>query len=769
MPPPPPPPPPAEAPGAAGPKPPQVVRANPVPPGEYRVEAIVQEREGAIYRLRGSASIETAEMLIEADEIDFNEELNLAEARGRVHLLSFREGEEIWAARAEYRFNEQSGAFYEVRGSAPAKIDPRPGILTTGQPFLFQGDWAEKINDRYMLYRGTLTNCTYPDPWWTLSSPQFDIIPGDRAIANQATFRMRRVPIFYAPKFYKSLSDSTRKSGFLTPNIGTSNRRGFMVGMAYYWAINRSYDLLYRPQYFTQRGLAHNVDFRAKPTQNSDFNFILYGIDDKGLKLPDGRREDQGGYLMSVNGRIQWGRGFYSRAVVNHLSNFLFRQSFTETFNEAVFSEVNSIFFTAKDWSTYHLNIVFTQQVNFQDTTPGNQIEIRKLPRVEFLSRDRELSRRALPLWISWNSSFGLVRRTQPLFQTRRFVERLDFEPRLMTAVRWKDVHITPYASFRETYYGSSFDNGTVTGANYNRLSREVGAEMVLPSLSRIFDAPRWTGARQWKHSIEPRILFRRVSGVTDFERAVRFDEMEIVANTTEFDITVANRLWAKTRAGEVRDYLTWELSQRRYLDPDFGGALQPGQRNVFLSTAQMTAYTFLNERRHYSPVVSVLRAQPRPAFGLEWRTDYDPLRGKLINGSASADARFNNYFFSVGHNKVSCIPLVGEGGPADPCRGTPAPGTVLSPPSNQIRGMVGLGQENRRGWNGGFFALYDYRLGILQFANTQVTYNTNCCAYSFQYRRLNFGTRDENQFRVAFVIANIGSFGTLRRQERLF
>jgi len=748
---------------------PKVVRPNPVPAGEYRIEAVLQEREGPIYRLRGKASIETAELLIEADEIDFNEEMNYAEARGNVHLLSFREGEEVWAERAEYRFHDKTGAFYEVRGSAPAKIDPRPGILTTGQPFLFSGDWAELLDGRYLLYKGTLTNCTYPGPWWTLEAPEFDIIPGDRAIARRATFKMRRVPMFYAPLFYKSLSDSTRKSGFLTPNLGNSNRRGFMYGLGYYWAINRSYDVQYRAQYFTQRGLAHNVDLRGKPTQNSDFNFILYGIDDKGLRRPDGTRDKQGGLLMSATGQAQWGKGFYSRGVVNYLSNFLFRQAFTETFNEAVFSEVNSIFFTSKDWSHYHLNIVFAQQDNFQDSTPGNKIQIRKLPRVEFLSRDHQVTRRNLPIWVSWNTSFGLVRRNQPLFQTRRFVERLDLEPRVMTALRWKSIHLAPYLSLRETYYGSSFENGAVFGQNYNRFSREMGFDLQLPSLSRIFSAPRWSGARQWKHSIEPRVQFRKVSGVSDFERAIRFDEMELVANTTEFDLSIANRLWAKTRSGEVRDYLTWEVSQRRFLDPDFGGALRPGERNVFLSTTQMTAYTFLNERRNSSPVVSVLRAQPRPAFGLEWRTDYDPLRGKLVNSSASADARFDNYFFSVGHNKVSCIPLLGEEGPANPCRGTPAPGTVLSPPSNQIRGMVGLGKENRRGWNAGFFALYDYQTRVLQFANTQMTYNTNCCAYSFQFRRLNFGARNENQFRVAFVIANIGSFGTLRRQERLF
>jgi LPS-assembly protein len=56
-----------------------------------------------------------------------------------------------------------------------------------------------------------------------------------------------------------------------------------------------------------------------------------------------------------------------------------------------------------------------------------------------------------------------------------------------------------------------------------------------------------------------------------------------------------------------------------------------------------------------------------------------------------------------------------------------------------------------------------------MQFATTQVTYNTDCCGFSVQYRRFSFGTRNENQFRIAFSVANIGSFGTLKRQERIF
>lgn len=737
-------------------------------PSEYVVKAIHKEVDGAKYHLRGTTSIETTEILLEADEIDYDSDTGLAEARGHIHFLNKIRQERMWAARADYDMKRHQGTFYEVSGSAPGKIDPRPGILTTGNPFLFKGKWAEREQDRYILHDGELTNCTYPNPSWVLAAPKFDIIPGDRAVAYKAILRVQRLPLLYAPVLYKDLSSKARKSGFLTPTLGNSNRRGQMVGLGYYWAINRSFDLQYRAQYFTLRGLAHTADFRGKPTRNSDFDFYIYGVNDKGLLQDDGTRKKEGGYIINATGSVDWGKGFQSRAFINYLSNFAFRQSFTESFNEAVFSEVNSMFYTSKSWSSFHFHGIFAQQENFEQGGLNNKISIRKLPQVEFNSRERPI-RKSLPVWISWDSSFGLLRRTQPLFQTRQFVERIDFEPRVSTALRWKEIHLAPWASVRNTNYGSSFKDGIISGQNFNRLTKEWGADLTLPSLVRIFDAPHWMG-KQLKHSFEPRASFRSLTGVTDFDRLIRFDETEILVDTTELDVSVANRFWVKRRDGQVVDVLTWEVTQRRFFDRDFGGALKSNYRNVFQSTAQLTAYTFLDRERGYSPVISVLRGQPRPGFGFEWRSDYDPMRGKIVNTSFSADARLDSYFVSVGHNRVACIPLATPlASGVDHCAGTPQAGSVLSPPSNQLRGMVGLGQENKRGWNMGFMAIYDYRTAVMLFANTQITYNTNCCAYSIQYRRFAVGSRNENQFRAALVIANIGSFGTLRRQERLF
>jgi LPS-assembly protein len=703
-----------------------------VPEGFVLVGAVSQLQEGSWYRLRGAAQVQTSSLLLKADEIDYDRDTGDAEARGNVYLQNFEGGEELWADRVEYNIETETGKFYNVKGTSPVEMAPRPGILFSTNPFHFEGKWAERLQEKYVLHEGFITNCKMPKPLWVLKGPVFDIVPNDRAIAYRSVFWMRWAPIFYTPFFYKSLEKLPRRSGFLTPNFGNSSRRGKTFGAGYYWAINRSYDATYIAQYFSKRGIAQHVDFRGKPTATSDFNAIIYGVND---------RLGQGGLLASVDARADLGHGFNARVDARYLSSFTFRREFSESLDEMIQAEVHSVGYVTKNWSTYGLNLVMQRNENFQSTLPGDTIVIRKLPEVSFTSRDRQIWGK-LPLWISWDSSAGLLRRTQLLFQTRQLMERIDLYPRVTTALRWKDFSLIPSVAVRETHYGESrSDDGSIVGRNVNRGAREFDVTLVPPSVSRVFGGTI-------KHVIEPRISYRYVTGITDFDRYVRFDETELYSNTNELEMSITNRIFAK-RGGNVDEILSWQVWQKRYFDPTFGGAVVEGQRNTVLSALDLTPYAFIDGPRNYSPVVSVLRMSPMSNFGLEWRTDYDPLRHMVVNSGVGADMRIGEYSFSLLHNTLRGVPL-------------------LSPPSNQFSGQFRIGNENRRGWNAGFLANYDFKYGIMRFATTQLTYNSDCCGFSIQYRRIGLQGRNENQYMFSFSVANLGSVGTLKRQEPL-
>jgi LPS-assembly protein len=298
-----------------------------------------------------------------------------------------------------------------------------------------------------------------------------------------------------------------------------------------------------------------------------------------------------------------------------------------------------------------------------------------------------------------------------------------------------------------------------VLGTNIVRSARDFSVDLVLPSLARVFDRKTIFGDKV-KHVIEPRAVYRYVTGVgEDFHRFIRFDDRDILANTNEVQLSIINRVYAKS-GDNINEIFTWELMHKRYFDPTFGGALLTGARNVFQATADTTAYAFLMGPRSYSPIVTKLRASPINGVGMQWLADFDPLYRRIVNSNLSLDYRWSTYFVSAGHNMIRHEPFVDEAGNRK---------HVLAPAANQFTGRVDYGDANRRGFNAGFNAIYDYREHILRSATWQVTYNTDCCGMSVQLGRISAGVRNETLFRIAFSIANVGTFGTLRKQDRLF
>ena len=720
---------------------------------------------------------------MEADEIEFNEETHDLRATGHVHYHNFVRNEELWAERVVYNTETETGTFYKVSGKAMTRIDARPGLLTSNEPFFFQGEWAERLGEHYILHNGFITNCKMPNPWWELRGPKFDIEPGERAIAYRSTFWVRKVPLFFMPYFYKSLEKVPRKSGILIPTFGNSSLRGPFLEGGYFWAVNRSYDVTYRLTEFFTRGEDHHFDIRGKPRPGTDFDAIIYGVKDRGISQPVGPPISFSGVSLNVAGKSDLGDGWTARGQLNYITSFRFRQEWSQSWNEAIGSEVHSTAYLNKSWSDYTFNVVAARLENYQSveiprvnpvtqaiTYESNAVIIRKLPEAEFSGREHQIWKN-VPVWFSFDSAAGLLYRTEPLFdpyanlvenfQTGQFMNRVDVSPHLMTTFHWAGLHIVPRFGIDETVYSESQSlspsasqtlNQTVyqvVGNNLLRSSRDFSVDFIFPTLARVFSKKSIFGDKL-KHVIEPRATYRYTTGIgDDFNRFVRFDETDLLSNTNELELSLTNRIYAK-RGDNVQEIFTWQLWQKRYFDPTFGGALIPGQRNVFLSTAGLTPYSFLIEPRSSSPVVSVLRMNPIRGLGLEWRADYDHRLGRITDSMVSVDYRWKKYFASAGHNLVQTDP-------------------ILTIPASQYRFRAGFGDLNHRGWNAGVDGIYDELHHVLQYATTQVTYNTDCCGLSVQYRLFNIGPRNESQFRVSFSVANLGSFGTLRRQDRIF
>ncbi len=764
---------------------------------EIRFESITEDSNPPMRLLHKMAKIVTSDMVISADEIQYNSDTDWAYAQGHVHLEHFVTGDKINADHAEYNLKTQAGKFYLVDGTAPSKIVASPSVLTTTNPFYFQAKWAERIKNRYILHQGFLTDCTIKKPWWTFQAPLFDVIPGQRAIARNTVFRLKHVPIFYLPYFYRPLGKNPRHSGFLTPNVGHSSLYGYIVGVGYYWAISRSYDMTAIGEYFTSRGPALRYDFRGKPNEVTDFDFNLYGVNDRGIAQVNAEPTKQGGLEFELTAKTQiW--GFTGRLDYNYLSSYLFRQAFSYSFTSAISSDIYSVGFLQrhfkKDLAT--LNIVFQRDQLFESITPvnqlANQVVIQKLPSLEFSVRDYQVKNAPLPVWVSLESSLGLLTREEPTGQATNAAPqpsqvlqtgplgRIDIEPRVMTEFNFKGFSLNPSMTFGATGYSNSYatnstsytplsscggyqacpptPTNTVTLANQAIFRRDADftLDFRLPTLERIFTPPkRLHLGEKLKHVMEAGATYEYVTGINEFRKTIHFDATDILSNTNQLTVSLTNRLYRKDKNGNVTEILTWRVAQARFFDPTFGGAVLPGQvdigfRNVVLATSEFSPFAFLDGPRAYSPVTSSLTISPYNFFSFDYRTEYDPLRRRFIDHSISGTFRHSKYFASMSDTAITTNP-------------------VLLPQANQMTISGGYGSANRRGWNAAALVDFDVLLNRRLFNFLQVSYNTDCCGFSVQLRQYNLGIRNENQYLFSFSVANIGTFGSLQKQSRIF
>ena len=559
------------------------------------------DSDSNIDHLKGNVVFEFPDATLKADAVDYDENTNIATATGHVYYRDYDHDEVMYADSAVYNADTESGEYHHVRGYMKAKIVARPGVLVSKDPFYFEAAWVEKMPDRYVLHEAFITDCEMPNPWWTLHSSRIDYYPHDHALAHNAVYRFEGVPVFFFPWFRKSLKTEPRQSGFLTPNIGHSSTRGYMVGLGYYQTIGRSMDATYILQDFTSRGYAHHVDFRGKPTDKSYFNFIFYGVQDRGI-LQNGALLKAPGYSITGTGKIEFGNGWVARGAIDYLSSYLFHQQFTDSYSQAIFSETHTSAYVEKHFGDYTFDVSASRTENFIDTTPGNFVIIRTLPQFELNNSFQQISSGPIPLWFSLHSTYGLFHRVEPLptgepvvdyYVTSQFTSRADLEPSLASVIRIGGFTLLPEITQHETFYSQSLVNYVVSSNTLLRSAPEAKVDLIFPSLARVFNRKTMFGDKL-RHVIEPRVRYDYVTGVNDFNKTLLFDPTDLLTDTREVQFSLANRIYAK-RGDSVSEIFSWDLSEKYYFDPTFGGALVPGQRNLMLTELNLTGYTFLD------------------------------------------------------------------------------------------------------------------------------------------------------------------------------
>ncbi len=738
-------------------------RAASAPSGagqEATLEADRQSQVGKVFYADGHVDVRYQDTRLRADHVEYNEETQVVIATGHVQLDY--QMQHVEASDARYEVNTGRGTFHHVRATFALQRRPTPSLLISPNPLYFEAQVAERLSpDTYRIRGAWLTVCDPNRPLWKFYAPEATVRLQKSVHLENGNFRVLSVPVLYLP-FATFPAEHRRDSGFLIPDIGDSSRKGFVFGDDYYWAPTDWMDGTIGAHYFSDRGWSQNADIRMKPWENSTLVATYSGMEDRGLPQVGGPRLNQGGNEEKLLFTALLPDGWRAVADLDHLSSLTYRLAWSETYTQAVNSEVRNNAFLGKNFNGFSLNFASISYENYLNatTTTAQQtsISLRTAPEARFSSVDQAPFRH-LPLYFSFESFLGASHRGENVtpFSTPGFVERNEFAPTVTMPLHfgpWLDV--TPSFTFRSTHYGGQLQNGNYAGIGFFRNTEEFSLDIRPPSLDRVWGSE----ASRWKHVIEPEIVYSYVNGVDDFARNIRFDEDDTLTDTNEIQYGFTQRLFHRDASGQTSEVASWRLVQKYFFDPTFGGALIPGQRNVFATLDALTPFAFADQPSHFSPIVSDLTIEPGKRFDTEFIVNYDPRRNQLTAiGTLLKLKPYKSSFLTLAHFSTMNLP----------------PNTVPPDPdfqarSNQVRGLVGFGDLTRPGWNATAGASYDFSQNSFQNQIFEAGYNSSCCGVGFEYRKFSFGTiRDENQYMVVFRIANIGSAGNLRRQEKLF
>jgi LPS-assembly protein len=218
---------------------------------------------------RGSARLRTRGKALFADWLFYQTGPDEVEAAGNVRLE--QNGDVLEGTRLKLNLETEQGYLQQPRyqlNMNRARTDA-PGTRSDAaiggfsQPargdakeFLFVGE------NRYRVEQGRYTTCGPGQDDWFIRARDLDLNKNTNVgTAYDASVVFFDQTILYTPWMDFPLSDE-RKSGFLSPTIGTSGKSGAEFSIPYYWNIAPHRDYTVTPHIMAKRGLLVGNEFR---------------------------------------------------------------------------------------------------------------------------------------------------------------------------------------------------------------------------------------------------------------------------------------------------------------------------------------------------------------------------------------------------------------------------------------------------------------------------------------------------------------------------
>jgi LPS-assembly protein len=224
----------------------------------YYLESDLLIRDDANQKMiaRGDVEARYQGRTLRADEVVYDSKTEVVTAHGHVQLIN-ADGTAQFADEMTMDKDMKAGF---ARGFS-ARLDKN--IKIAADTAIRRNEQITELNQA--IYTPCEVCAEKPKPTWSI---QADKVVQDKnrhlVYYHGATIRMWGAPLLYLPVFWHPDPQTQRSSGFLTPKLGISKRRGFAYQQPYLFVISPSQDLVLTPQINTKVNPFLNAQYRKR-------------------------------------------------------------------------------------------------------------------------------------------------------------------------------------------------------------------------------------------------------------------------------------------------------------------------------------------------------------------------------------------------------------------------------------------------------------------------------------------------------------------------
>ncbi|WP_430910804.1 LPS-assembly protein LptD [Methylobacterium sp. sgz302541] len=250
------------------------------PGDKLLVEAdeLIYDNDKNTVTARGNAELHYGPRTLQADSVRYDRASSRVFAEGNVRLTD-QDGAVVTGDRMELTDDFKNGFIDALR--IQQTVEQKGETVRTR----FSAPRAERVNgDQTTFEYGTYTACEpckdHPEkpPLWQVRAAKIIHDNVSHTIYfEDSSLEVAGIPVAYLPYFESADPTVKRKSGFLTPRFISSTALGTGASVPYFFNLAPNYDLTLSPAFLSRQGVLGQGEFRHR-LETGSYNLRLSGI-----------------------------------------------------------------------------------------------------------------------------------------------------------------------------------------------------------------------------------------------------------------------------------------------------------------------------------------------------------------------------------------------------------------------------------------------------------------------------------------------------------